>query len=1029
MIFLILLFTLFPFNGGINLTYIVKKDKIKILPSCIAEEFERYEAVGWVYPIPNEEQRIPNITTKFIPTINSDYNCKFSKNNICSTKWILRDWTIDDNSARTKEFITDYRWEDLQPILISNTTKEFEERIEIDNVFKSGISVRANGIIELLVCSGWNPYNHPCYHFHIDKTEIYLNKYSALPQDLKNVNLTYLEQYKAFSNIFSNDEWRNFVVSFDANRTIKLIDVNLNRTVIKHVDEGNFSPMYLLVRSNETSLWKFHKNEFFFTNTTQTSRLGPMLTLHNKDLCISLLLSVCENCEIVFFYMHQKQRKVLKTVGHLQNVRWMEIKIKEENILSDKLNLFVETKFKNPEIKSDGFWGIDNVRVCNENEVKVSYLKLNDMDLDDEKEDYVSCQLIKMPSWRPRRLVYNKIKDFPEITAVSNSTSIKLSWPEEDTRNEINYFIMYQANDVCTTEPYSARRLKSSGFLTTKYNEVIINNLVPFTLYNITVSTVLHEVDKQVYVNTLETEEPTFKELPQKIQLRASDSTIYVSWEKVPCTEIYGKLIYTLTINNAVLNFTKRVSSQTVTSYEINGLQPYTPYSLNIVTARNAANIHKGVHTNTMVLNFTTLPGVAPPIENLELYSIDHNSSSLRYDLPKNLNGKPSKIQLYRCITTSHSKCKSYIFQVKKCPLWPKKFCVYVYNLMPSQQYSFRASLKYENSDSFGNEVSVSGYTVDRVPGAPTNVTYKVVDCHLSTDYCHLNVTWLHPYKENGTITSFNIILNSTKKDAISEVTEHIHEVYKVENKSYSPKYTHQIKYLPYSASYILYLQSVNTMYKSGFTETMIKTDDLGDHINQSPKLLEKTDHSLSFKLPYLDRRLDSYNLTTIVQDFDSKKDIEPQFLKDKLIRDNLCHKFGNTWISHVLKVEKNSTETLTIDSSEKGKIKPKTKYCVTFIITNNYKGAEHNVVYYEKLETPIAPPVKESNSSNNHLYILLLLLLLIPAGFFIYRCLRKRRVISKPAENNENVYESLPFEECESNCVSNENYDQLIHK
>lgn len=47
--------------------------------------------------------------------------------------------------------------------------------------------------------------------------------------------------------------------------------------------------------------------------------------------------------------------------------------------------------------------------------------------------------------------------------------------------------------------------MKSSGFLTTKYNEVLINNLVPFTLYNITISTVLHEVDKQIYFNTLET--------------------------------------------------------------------------------------------------------------------------------------------------------------------------------------------------------------------------------------------------------------------------------------------------------------------------------------------------------------------------------------------------------------------------------------------------------------------------------------------------------------------------------------------
>lgn len=103
--------------------------------------------------------------------------------------------------------------------------------------------------------------------------------------------------------------------------------------------------------------------------------------------------------------------------------------------------------------------------------------------------------------------------------------------------------------------------------------------------------------------------EPTFKELPQKIQLRPSDTAVYVSWQQVPCMSIYGKLIYTLIISNEKLNFTKQLSLQTDSSYKIDGLQSYTPYSLSIITARNAGNIHKGVYTNTVLLNFTTLPG------------------------------------------------------------------------------------------------------------------------------------------------------------------------------------------------------------------------------------------------------------------------------------------------------------------------------------------------------------------------------------------------------------------------------------
>lgn len=45
-------------SASINLTYIVKKDGEKLQPSCIAEENERYNGIGWVYPIGSEEPTI-----------------------------------------------------------------------------------------------------------------------------------------------------------------------------------------------------------------------------------------------------------------------------------------------------------------------------------------------------------------------------------------------------------------------------------------------------------------------------------------------------------------------------------------------------------------------------------------------------------------------------------------------------------------------------------------------------------------------------------------------------------------------------------------------------------------------------------------------------------------------------------------------------------------------------------------------------------------------------------------------------------
>lgn len=55
-------------------------------------------------------------------------------------------------------------------------------------------------------------------------------------------------------------------------------------------------------------------------------------------------------------------------------------------------------------------------------------------------------------------------------------------------------------------------------------------------------------------------------------------------------------------------------------------------------------------------------------------------------------------------------------------------------------------------------------------------------------DFCHLNITWLHPYYQNGSITSFTIYLNGSNGQQI----EPIPEIYHIHNGTYMKKYTHQ---------------------------------------------------------------------------------------------------------------------------------------------------------------------------------------------------------------------------------------------
>lgn len=110
---------------------------------------------------------------------------------------------------------------------------------------------------------------------------------------------------------------------------------------------------------------------------------------------------------------------------------------------------------------------------------------------------------------------------------------------------------------------------------------------------------------------------------------------------------------------------------------------------------------------------------------------------------------------------------------------------------------------------------------------------------------------------------------------------------------------------MPYSTNYDLYIQSENLVYKSEFTRLSIKTDDIGDHIDQSPKLLSRTDTNLIFQLPPLDRRLKYYDVTIVVQDFNTSIKVDPIVLGNKKISSHLCHQFGNSWISQTRKVNK----------------------------------------------------------------------------------------------------------------------------
>lgn len=56
--------------------------------------------------------------------------------------------------------------------------------------------------------------------------------------------------------------------------------------------------------------------------------------------------------------------------------QWRLIKLKEQNLISDKQTIFVETKFVGQDLNAtEGFWAVDDVKVCHENGKKIIFIQ------------------------------------------------------------------------------------------------------------------------------------------------------------------------------------------------------------------------------------------------------------------------------------------------------------------------------------------------------------------------------------------------------------------------------------------------------------------------------------------------------------------------------------------------------------------------------------------------------------------------------------------------------------------------------
>ncbi|XP_025831689.1 uncharacterized protein LOC108741364, partial [Agrilus planipennis] len=1043
-------------NASPNLLSVIKNAEIPYEAVCISDENVENSGLTWIFPIPETQEDLPNIETKYVPNIENEYSCDFSVANKCLKQWKMSGWNFSENNESFHS-VLDSRADAFSTIYTSNTTKEFHERIEIPQEFNLGISLRSSHYGEIFFCEGWNPYSYPCYYLNIggdDGKTITLKKIKGLSKEILNSN----ENLGNFEGeiVISAYEWKSYKIAFNKNGTFEIIDLVLEKSLLRYSDPNKLKPIYLLLRSRSPALWKIHKIRYIYTTTPGMTKLGPTLNLNSKNLCISMFLSMCKNCSFTFSLVTEaKQEVVLLTVKNddqnEKGEKWKQVELKKNDLVSSSVKLHVKTEITGNAEKP--FWAVSNVRVCNSKEIRSSIFVYNTTKNKLRPEYDLACQFLRHPTWRPT--MYKAVPFDIRIKKISaDSNEIVVQWEYSTSQKQLPYqpyvSVEYQAKNICNDTEIpddTVNRNRSSGFLVTRDDDVQIKNLVPYTTYNICLTDIISNKQIIKEVKTAPSVLPTRGEIPENVIIQPTDTLIKINWKRPSCLESYGPIVYKIHIkNDSEVLRSLEVNKDDSPNFAINNLEPFTPYIFEIFTARSLQDLNNidTVHINTY--KFSTSPGVSPAVIDLEVYEIDTTYACIRYKMPAKPFGIPQYVKVKYCNPIVRDNCTTLIKNITKCVLWEEFYCLEIINLLSNLQYTFSVAIKNANTDSFGTSSDVIGLTTPHVPGKPSNVTYEL-NCYHDTQYCNIRINWCHPYNPKGLITAFRVSLHNKNFN----VEDFIEEIYKIPNRSYHKQYSHIVKYIPYGSEHTLKVEGINNYYNEGDFEAISVSPRHVHYVDFTPSV-DATEFSLIATLPPKDQTVKTKTFV-VVQDYDRTVVNTAKEISTSPCSAEKCNSYGAVWLANDYKenVDDDNSTTISIESfvpfeksntsgaNDVVKLKPNTTYCVVIVTQHNfYNKSECEIFSFKNVTTSSAPenstseelPIQEQPFASVSLIlgILFIFISLSVCGIIWYRRYRRKRFINCRNRNrvyDENIYEQMPFDDLEES-VNNPLYDRL---
>ncbi|XP_035229855.1 receptor-type tyrosine-protein phosphatase F-like [Stegodyphus dumicola] len=413
--------------------------------------------------------------------------------------------------------------------------------------------------------------------------------------------------------------------------------------------------------------------------------------------------------------------------------------------------------------------------------------------------------------------------------------------------------------------------------------EVTLQNLYPYSTYNITVQARTSAGEGEGMSGTATTSEAAPNEPPQNIHvISVTSSSLEFGWDPVPCESANGIVIHYeymvvsgYDIYPTILQRVKRSSEETDShlliveghQVKIGNLKPHTFYGFMVrgVTAAGSGPLSD-------IIFHKTEESVSSQPLFLDIVSVASEKLGVAWRQPESPNGE---IIQYRAQVWDHELSHltaDITFNVTEDENDEGKFAKIIENLKPASDYFIKIQAATRAGwGAFSDPIP--GRTLDGVPGEPSEIDV------LENGQRAINITWQPPILKNGAITGYKVIYRPLSTlDPVFNATPFI----SLEKEVGGDVTDISLQDLHPSTEYNITVQAKTSAGYGRPAEIKTWTVILGDHVSPSVRAVEV--EATNDTIPILFSTTGStsvYKYQVIVEDARNSEPIDEDLLSD----------------------------------------------------------------------------------------------------------------------------------------------------